>query len=116
MMPVSPCAGCAQPLPAIGQLGPSNRIGLRSLVTLNPGRPQPYHAPIASHGGAAVSPMVFDLMPAACSSVPPLDGSQQASHRTALGGIVSTAEPLIRLPVHAFRFVGEPFQHDRPPS
>jgi len=23
MMPVSPCAGCAQPLPAIGQLGPT---------------------------------------------------------------------------------------------
>src|SRR5215469_6942753 len=55
---------------------------------VNPGRPQPYHAPIACHGGAAVSPMVFDLMPAACSSVPPLDGSQQASHRTALSGIV----------------------------
>jgi hypothetical protein len=60
--------------------------------------------------------MVFDLMPAACSSIPPLDGSQQASHRTPLGGIVSTAEPLIRPPVHAFRFVGEPFRHDRAPS
>ena len=51
--------------------------------------------------------MVFDLMPAACSSVPPLDGSQQASHRTALSGIVSTAEPLIRLPVHALGLLGD---------
>jgi hypothetical protein len=98
----------------------SNRIGLRSLVTL----------PLASTQDALSLTTrqlrvmaeqqyhlwVFDLMPAACSSVPPLDGSQQASHRTALGGIVSTAEPLIRLTVHAFRFVGEPFRHDRAPS
>ena len=37
-------------------------------------------------------------------------------HRTRLGVIVSTAEPLIRLPVHAFRFVWERFRHGRAPS
>src|SRR5262249_10451867 len=44
----------------------------------------------------------LDLRPAGTfSSIPAIDMSQQARHRTPLGGIVSTAEPLIRLPVHA---------------
>jgi hypothetical protein len=47
-------------------------------------------------------------MPGTFASIPAIDMSQQARHRTPFGGIVSTAEPLIRLPVHAFRLVGEP--------
>jgi len=55
-------------------------------------------------------------MPGTFSSIPAIDMSQQARHRTRLGDIVSTAEPLIRLPVNAFWFVGEPFRDVRAPS
>jgi hypothetical protein len=38
------------------------------------------------------------------------EAARPGTARTRLGDIVSTAEPLIRLPVHAFRFVGELFR------